>query len=134
MVIAELENCSLSAAVPADTLSASTTVDAELQSAEASAAATSATTPSTAATAPTAPPTPTSTPVPTATPSPPGTAVPPAAPQAHPQRARNARDRVFYALFVRLALTYARCVPPRIRRVIEFIILIKVRWIYANFS
>jgi len=33
---------------------------------------------------------------------------------------------------VRLALTYARCVPPRVRRVIEFVVLIKAVFFLAT--
>jgi len=38
----------------------------------------------------------------------------------------NVRDRLFHALFYRIALAYARAFPRPIRRVIEFAILIKV--------
>ena len=38
----------------------------------------------------------------------------------------NVRDRLFHALFYRIALAYARAFPKPIRRVIEFAILIKV--------
>ena len=37
------------------------------------------------------------------------------------------RDRLFHALLVRLALNYARLVPPPVRRLIEFFMLLKVR-------
>jgi len=36
------------------------------------------------------------------------------------------RDRVFHALFYRLALIYARVVPHQLRRVIEFTLLFEV--------
>ena len=36
------------------------------------------------------------------------------------------RDRLFHALFYRIALTYARAFPKPIRRFIEFAILLKV--------
>jgi len=36
------------------------------------------------------------------------------------------RDRVFHALFYRLALIYARAVPHQLRRVIEFALLFEV--------
>ena len=46
-----------------------------------------------------------------------------------PQQANpllNVRDRLFHALFYRIALTYARAFPPPIRRFLEFAILLKV--------
>ena len=63
--------------------------------------------------------------------------VPPQAPP-QPQAAANqqrappgnplimVRDRLFHALFYRIALTYARAFPPSVRRFIEFTILLKV--------
>jgi len=36
------------------------------------------------------------------------------------------RDRVFHALFYRLALIYARAIPHQLRRVIEFALLFEV--------
>ena len=39
----------------------------------------------------------------------------------------NVRDRLFHAMFYRIALTYARAFPKPVRRIIEFAILIKVR-------
>lgn len=36
------------------------------------------------------------------------------------------RDRLFHALFFKASLTYARSVPSSIRRVIEFLVLLKV--------
>lgn len=36
------------------------------------------------------------------------------------------RDRLFHVLLVRLALNYARLVPRPMRRLIEFLILVKV--------
>ena len=38
----------------------------------------------------------------------------------------NVRDRLFHALFYRVALTYARAFPKPIRRILEFAILLKV--------
>ena len=38
----------------------------------------------------------------------------------------NVRDRLFHALFCRIALTYARAIPRPLRRVIEFAMLLKV--------
>ena len=38
----------------------------------------------------------------------------------------NVRDRLFHALFYRIALTYARAVPKPVRRILEFAILLKV--------
>ncbi|CAH1772784.1 unnamed protein product [Owenia fusiformis] len=37
----------------------------------------------------------------------------------------NVRDRLFHALFYRIAITYARAFPPKVRRMIEFLLLIK---------
>ncbi|XP_067928425.1 membralin-like [Watersipora subatra] len=37
----------------------------------------------------------------------------------------NARDRMFHALFYRVALTYARTIPVSARRLLEFMLLIK---------
>uniref|UniRef100_A0A087XTR9 Transmembrane protein 259 n=1 Tax=Poecilia formosa TaxID=48698 RepID=A0A087XTR9_POEFO len=39
----------------------------------------------------------------------------------------NVRDRLFHALFFKMAVTYARLFPPSFRRVFEFFILLKVR-------
>jgi len=36
------------------------------------------------------------------------------------------RDRVFHALFYRLALVYARLIPHQLRRIIEFTLLFEV--------
>lgn len=36
------------------------------------------------------------------------------------------RDRLFHALFFKASLTYARSVPSSVRRVIEFLVLLKV--------
>ena len=38
----------------------------------------------------------------------------------------NVRDRLFHALFYRIALAYARAIPRPVRRFLEFAILIKV--------
>ena len=38
----------------------------------------------------------------------------------------NVRDRLFHALFYRIALTYARAFPRPVRRVLEFSLLLKV--------
>ena len=38
----------------------------------------------------------------------------------------NVRDRLFHALFYRIALGYARAFPKSVRRFIEFAILVKV--------
>jgi hypothetical protein len=47
---------------------------------------------------------------------------------AHPQSPLiNIRDRLFHALFCRLALAYARTFPKPVRRFFEFVILLKVR-------
>lgn len=38
----------------------------------------------------------------------------------------NVRDRLFHALFFKMAVTYARLFPPSFRRVFEFFVLLKV--------
>lgn len=38
----------------------------------------------------------------------------------------NVRDRLFHAIFIKAALTYARTFPRPVRRFIEFIVLLKV--------
>jgi len=38
----------------------------------------------------------------------------------------NVRDRLFHALFIKAALAYARTFPRPVRRLIEFIVLLKV--------
>ena len=38
----------------------------------------------------------------------------------------NVRDRLFHALFFKIAITYARAFPPPVRRFFEFAILLKV--------
>ncbi len=40
------------------------------------------------------------------------------------------RDRLFHALFFKASLTYARAVPSSVRRVIEFLVLLKVKYLY----
>ena len=45
----------------------------------------------------------------------------------------NVRDRLFHALFYRIALTYARAFPRPFRRFLEFAILLKVRTFYFQF-
>lgn len=42
----------------------------------------------------------------------------------------NVRDRLFHALFYRIAIAYARAFPKPIRRIIEFAILIKVCYLF----
>lgn len=39
----------------------------------------------------------------------------------------NVRDRLFHALFFKMAVTYARLFPPSFRRIFEFLVLLKVR-------
>lgn len=39
----------------------------------------------------------------------------------------NVRDRLFHALFFKMAVTYARLFPPSFRRIFEFFVLLKVR-------
>lgn len=43
----------------------------------------------------------------------------------------NVRDRLFHALFFKMAVTYARLFPPSFRRVFEFFVLLKVRGSWA---
>jgi hypothetical protein len=38
----------------------------------------------------------------------------------------HVRDRLFHALFYRIAITYARAFPKPVRRILEFAILVKV--------
>jgi hypothetical protein len=38
----------------------------------------------------------------------------------------NVRDRLFHALFIKSALFYARTFPRPVRRIIEFVVLLKV--------
>lgn len=41
----------------------------------------------------------------------------------------NVRDRLFHALFFKMAVTYARLFPPSFRRIFEFLVLLKVRFV-----
>lgn len=43
----------------------------------------------------------------------------------------NMRERLFHALFYRVALTYARAFPKPVRRILEFAILVKVRTVLS---
>ena len=43
----------------------------------------------------------------------------------------NVRDRLFHALFYRIALAYARAIPRPVRRFLEFAILLKVMIYYT---
>jgi len=43
----------------------------------------------------------------------------------------SVRDRVFHAVFYRLALIYARLVPHQLRRLIEFALLFEVVCFYT---
>ena len=45
---------------------------------------------------------------------------------------QNVRDRLFHAMFYRIALTYARAIPRPVRRMLEFAILLKVRCCSGN--
>lgn len=40
----------------------------------------------------------------------------------------NVRDRLFHALFFKMAVTYARLFPPSFRRIFEFLVLLKVNF------
>lgn len=42
----------------------------------------------------------------------------------------NVRERLFHAIFIKAALTYARTFPRPVRRFIEFIVLLKVSFLY----
>jgi len=44
----------------------------------------------------------------------------------------NVRDRLFHALFFKMAVTYARLFPPSFRRIFEFLVLLKVRFNIFN--
>lgn len=44
----------------------------------------------------------------------------------------NVRDRLFHALFFKMAVTYARLFPPSFRRIFEFLVLLKVRFDILN--
>ena len=44
----------------------------------------------------------------------------------------NVRERLFQALFFRVAVAYARAFPPPLRRLIEFTVLLKVRLLYQS--
>ena len=52
---------------------------------------------------------------------------PPGRGQANP--ILHIRDRLFHALFYRIAITYARAFPRSVRRIVEFAILLKV-WLF----
>ncbi|XP_077980979.1 membralin-like isoform X2 [Glandiceps talaboti] len=41
------------------------------------------------------------------------------------QQLLNVRDRLFHALFFKIAITYARAFPPNVRRLFEFLVLLK---------
>ena len=49
----------------------------------------------------------------------------------------DVRDRVFHALFYRVTLTYARAFPKPVRRILEFVIFLKVygqnKYIFFSF-
>lgn len=45
----------------------------------------------------------------------------------------NVRDRLFHALFMRMTLTYARLIPPSMRRMLECFILLKVSLLLLRF-
>ncbi|GLD68658.1 membralin isoform X1 [Lates japonicus] len=46
----------------------------------------------------------------------------------------NVRDRLFHALFFKMAVTYARLFPPSFRRVFEFFVLLKVRKVFMSLN
>ncbi|KAK1342966.1 hypothetical protein QTO34_015735 [Cnephaeus nilssonii] len=47
-------------------------------------------------------------------------------PQPKPNPLINVRDRLFHALFFKMAVTYSRLFPPAFRRLFEFFVLLKV--------
>lgn len=44
----------------------------------------------------------------------------------------SVRDRLFHALFIKSALLYARTFPRPVRRMIEFVVLLKVNIMFFN--
>lgn len=50
----------------------------------------------------------------------------PRGPNLNPNPLINVRDRLFHALFFKMAVTYSRLFPPPFRRLFEFFVLLKV--------
>uniref|UniRef100_A0A7N6A2B7 Transmembrane protein 259 n=1 Tax=Anabas testudineus TaxID=64144 RepID=A0A7N6A2B7_ANATE len=50
-------------------------------------------------------------------------------PNLNPNPLINVRDRLFHALFFKMAVTYARLFPPSFRRVFEFFVLLKALFV-----
>ena len=50
----------------------------------------------------------------------------PRGPNLNPNPLINVRDRLFHALFFKMAVTYSRLFPPAFRRLFEFFVLLKV--------
>ncbi|TSM94679.1 Membralin [Bagarius yarrelli] len=50
-------------------------------------------------------------------------------PNINPNPLINVRDRLFHALFFKMAVTYARLFPPSFRRVFEFFVLLKALFV-----
>lgn len=50
----------------------------------------------------------------------------PRTPNLNPNPLINVRDRLFHALFFKMAVTYSRLFPPAFRRLFEFFVLLKV--------
>ncbi|XP_058138208.1 membralin [Dasypus novemcinctus] len=55
----------------------------------------------------------------------PGPARGPRTPNLNPNPLINVRDRLFHALFFKMAVTYSRLFPPSFRRLFEFFVLLK---------
>ncbi|KAM6217815.1 membralin isoform 2-T2 [Rhynchocyon petersi] len=55
----------------------------------------------------------------------PGPARGPRTPNLNPNPLINVRDRLFHALFFKMAVTYSRLFPPAFRRLFEFFVLLK---------
>lgn len=53
----------------------------------------------------------------------------PRAPTLNPNPLINVRDRLFHALFFKMAVTYSRLFPPAFRRLFEFFVLLKALFV-----
>ncbi|XP_037680092.1 membralin isoform X2 [Choloepus didactylus] len=59
----------------------------------------------------------------------PGPARGPRTPNLNPNPLINVRDRLFHALFFKMAVTYSRLFPPSFRRLFEFFVLLKALFV-----
>ncbi|XP_058514076.1 membralin isoform X2 [Ochotona princeps] len=59
----------------------------------------------------------------------PGPARGPRTPNLNPNPLINVRDRLFHALFFKMAVTYSRLFPPAFRRLFEFFVLLKALFV-----